>query len=59
MGCDHTRYPNYGPLTRKCRRTGTVRSCGHVLCDKHHVRHASVCAGPLPAESRPMRARTA
>ena len=48
MGCDYTRYPNYGPLTRKCRRAGQVRSCGHHLCDRHALRHEGVCTPPLP-----------
>jgi hypothetical protein len=50
MGCDFTRYPNYGPLSRKCRRAGSLRSCGHRLCIKHAERHETVCAPPSPVE---------
>jgi hypothetical protein len=48
MGCDFTRYPNYGPLSRKCRRPGLQRACGHRLCDRHAQKHESVCVPPSP-----------
>jgi hypothetical protein len=50
MGCDYTRYPNYGPLSRRCRRTGRLQACGHRLCDRHAERHETVCAPPTPVE---------